>query len=281
MATTKANKRRYRQRAQKQLQVLKRLTEYADDIPAGSSRDGLDELIDGTDDGWEFVRKKAIEVGAENGDWAGYPLPVESAKLCVKPTNSIYANFQGLTLAKPTEGDKPLDGYTWVNSWVQKKNGLRVVIVRDPEGKTTWGFLPSGTVTRRFKFVLDTLAASQAWSVPAEFAALARLKTLVTPVAFRYYLLTGTFLETSPRSKIIYMFRKCRPTVAIGPTFDDDTRVLTTLCLHPIGYYEETYAGSMVPTDDVIAHLLLMRGDEHKYWAHANQHSPDSAEAGL
>jgi hypothetical protein len=37
----------------------------------------------------------------------------------------------------------------------------------------------------------------------------------------------------------------------------------------------------MTPTDDVIAHLLLMRGDEAEYWGQANQHRPESPEAGL
>lgn len=37
----------------------------------------------------------------------------------------------------------------------------------------------------------------------------------------------------------------------------------------------------MVPTDDVIAHLLLMRGDERLFWRRANQHHPLDPESGL
>lgn len=37
----------------------------------------------------------------------------------------------------------------------------------------------------------------------------------------------------------------------------------------------------MTPTDDVIAHLTLMRGDEPMFWRRANQHGPDRPEAGL
>jgi len=37
----------------------------------------------------------------------------------------------------------------------------------------------------------------------------------------------------------------------------------------------------MVPTDDVIAHLMLMRADEHGFWKRANQHPLDRLEAGL
>jgi hypothetical protein len=37
----------------------------------------------------------------------------------------------------------------------------------------------------------------------------------------------------------------------------------------------------MVPTDDVIAHLMLMRGDEHMFWRRCNQHQPWTKEAGV
>ena len=42
-----------------------------------------------------------------------------------------------------------------------------------------------------------------------------------------------------------------------------------------IGYYGNTWAGVMCPTDEVIAHLLMMRGSEEKFWANANQHPID------
>jgi hypothetical protein len=42
--------------------------------------------------------------------------------------------------------------------------------------------------------------------------------------------------------------------------------------MHPIGYYRGTWAGAMAPTDDVIAHLMMMRADEHMYWRRAKQH---------
>jgi hypothetical protein len=37
----------------------------------------------------------------------------------------------------------------------------------------------------------------------------------------------------------------------------------------------------MCPTDDVIAHLALMRGDEAMFWRRCNQHPPYRPEAGL
>jgi hypothetical protein len=37
----------------------------------------------------------------------------------------------------------------------------------------------------------------------------------------------------------------------------------------------------MCPTDDVIAHLQLMRGDERMFWKRSNQHPSWRPEAGL
>jgi hypothetical protein len=101
---------------------------------------------------------------------------------------------------------------------------------------------------------------------------------------FRQYMLTGMFLEKSKRSGVIYMFRRLKPTVAIAasPGIESDhMRILACLCAHPIAYYAGSWAGAMVPTDDVIAHLAMMRGDERMFWARCNQHPPHRPEAGL
>jgi len=97
---------------------------------------------------------------------------------------------------------------------------------------------------------------------------------------FELYQLTGNFAEISKRSGVLYMFRKGRPTIAIRQT-EEDSNVLCALCLHLIGYYAGTWAGVMCPTDEVIAHLLMMRGSEEKYWANANQQPVDHPAAGV
>lgn len=58
-------------------------------------------------------------------------------------------------------------------------------------------------------------------------------------------------------------------------------RILCCLCMRPIAYYADSWAGAMCPTDDVIAHLALMRGDEAMFWRRCNQHPPYRPEAGL
>ena len=42
-----------------------------------------------------------------------------------------------------------------------------------------------------------------------------------------------------------------------------------------------SWAGAMCPTDDVLAHLMLMRGDEAMFWRRANQHAAIDPLAGL
>ena len=258
---------------------LAKLAIIADKLNDGHLIDKQDEMLAGLDDGWEGIRQAIIEIAGKDGEWAGYPLPVEHAELVIEPRHPLQT-LQGATLGdKPPEADDPADTRKVVNHW-RDRRGWNVYIMQDENGRATGGVVPCNVATARAEFILETLGASQAWSVRAEFTAMARLKTLVSTAAFRYYILTGTFLETSQRSRVTYLFRKGRPTLALASR-DNYTRVLAALCLHPIGYYKNTYAGSMVPTDDLIAHLVMMRGDERKYWAKCNQHDPKMPEAGV
>jgi hypothetical protein len=128
--------------------------------------------------------------------------------------------------------------------------------------------------------LLDKLDCADAWGIEQEGNAVQTLGTLLRHRVFKQYLLTGMFMETSARSGVHYLFRRLRPTVAIS-TRTGDARVLAALCMHPIGYYEGTWSGAMTPTDDVIAHLMLMRGDERLFWSRCNQHPAWSPLAGI
>ncbi|MFZ4776364.1 MAG: hypothetical protein ACOYM3_13410, partial [Terrimicrobiaceae bacterium] len=110
--------------------------------------------------------------------------------------------------------------------------------------------------------------------------ALQKLATLITRDLFELYSLTGHFAEVSKRSHLTYLFRRGKPTIAIHQD-EGGGYPLCALCLHPIGYYGDTWAGVMCPTDEVIAHLLMMRGSEEKFWANANQHPVDHPNAGV
>ncbi|MDE3115788.1 MAG: hypothetical protein KGL26_09340 [Pseudomonadota bacterium] len=129
---------------------------------------------------------------------------------------------------------------------------------------------------------LNALSVADAWGMDQERRALRALSKLIRPRQMRQYLLTGTFAERSPRSDLTYLFRRLRPTLVISCHGKDEVvRMLCALCMHPIGYYQRSWAGAMVPTDDVIAHLMLMRGDEVMLWRRANQHPLFRHEAGV
>lgn len=134
----------------------------------------------------------------------------------------------------------------------------------------------------RWHMLQGTLDAGwKAWSAEAEYRALDTLQTLVKPHLFALYMTTGILVESSPRSGAVYFFRKGRPTIVMLRSEDGNYRPSVALCLHPLAYYEQTFAGGMCPTDDVIGHLMLMRGDEPMLWRRANQHRLDRLEAGL
>jgi len=140
----------------------------------------------------------------------------------------------------------------------------------------------------RLDLWLTTIGASDAWDLDAEYRARDMLRSMLTERQWRHYDLTGAFFEESPRSRLTYVLRRLRPTIALsdrgrhGPsTPHSRMRCIAVLCLHPIGYYNRSWGGCLVPTDDVIAHLTWIRGDEAGFWKHANQHKPSAPEAGL
>ena len=58
-------------------------------------------------------------------------------------------------------------------------------------------------------------------------------------------------------------------------------RFLAALCLHSHSYYADSFVGSLPPSDDVIAHLLLIRSDEHELWKRSNQKQLDDPTSGI
>lgn len=176
-----------------------------------------------------------------------------------------------------------------VNSWVDMKRNRRVYVMdRGGRRSALVEYLAPDRSMERMTMWLMTIGASDAWELEAEAKAMELLQTMVTERQMRHYLLTGSFLEHSDRSGLTYIFRRLRPTIALTSRRRDGVvsdmnamRCLAVLCMHPIGYYERTWAGCMVPTDDVIAHLTMCRGDEARFWAKSIQHAPHEPEAGL
>jgi hypothetical protein len=244
--------------------------------------------------GNEIVRAFMDAYSDEISEWQGVPVPVPELRLqlcaghplaakVAEAERILYPPEPSARACHDDEGREVL-----VNQWFSRARNVRVYLLRDlATGRTKAVTEPvsPGHSMVRLRFALRTLGAAAAWTLDAEAKALDKLAGLLSEHQIRQYLLTGSFLETSRRSRVTYLFRRLRPTVALTPRHPDprvdSMRCLAVLCLHPVGFYQDTWAGCLTPTDDVIAHLLLVRGDEPGFWRQANQHPAWTPEAGL
>jgi len=209
-------------------------------------------------------------------------MPLEGHRLVIEPKFPRAKELSDLLISKEQRAreaatDKENEGYKVRNRFWSFHRNRWVMIYETPDGKIEWG-LTKGT--HPIARLIETLDCSFAWGIEQEARAVQTLGTLLRHHSFKAYMLTGMFMEKSKRSGLTYLFRRLRPTVVLD-TSRDDIRVRCCLCLHPIGYYEDTWAGAMTPTDDVIAALMLMRGDEPMLWRTSNQHPSWVPEAGI
>jgi hypothetical protein len=235
-------------------------------------------------DNFAALRNGLRRLSAERGEWSGYPMPIEGAPLIVEPRYPKAEEIMaiGRKAVPPEEAAELAELAKQVRSrfW---SHHLRSTIItfNDPDGKVRCGIIPGAN---QVPLLIDTLGAADAWGLEQEHHAVQLLGTLLRHRQFKQYLLAGMFMERSDRSGLTYLFRRLRPTIVLTPRGKDggeELRILCALCLHPIAYYEGSWAGAMCPTDDVVAHLALMRGDEPLFWKRANQHPPYRPEAGL
>lgn len=229
-------------------------------------------------DSHAHLRNALRRVAEAKDEWAGIPMPLDGERLVIEPS---YPYAEGLSsIGRRDAGEQDADdGMTLINSWFCSKRKCDIYLMRLTDGRIDWGQMPA---IHSLDKQLRTLGCAEAWGIEQESKAVQLLASLLPHRHFKQYMLTGSFLESSKRSGVTYMFRRLRPTVAIAPGRDGrNMRILAALCLHPIGYYEDSWAGSMTPTDDVVAHLTLMRGDEAMFWRRANQHPAWRPEAGL
>lgn len=229
------------------------------------------------------LRYALAEVAKNKDEWAGIPMPIDDFPLVVEPSYKFAELFAKLG-QKPESGK--YEGWKVRNSWYSSHKRSDIVVVEKPDGEITWMWKPA---FHSIAMQLGTLGASDVWGIEQEHRALELLGTMLRHRTFKMYLMTGMFLEKSDRSGVTYLFRRLRPTIAMAanPGFAEDhpnnveMRGLAALCMHPIAYYDTTWAGAMCPTDDVIAHLSMMRGDEKMFWKRCNQHPLYRPEAGL
>lgn len=222
-------------------------------------------------------------ISEDRSEWAGIPMPLTGESLVIDPKYPFHAALSGRMMpsgefsVRACGVDDVVEETTHRNTFwsVRLRSNVSIYSVK---GKIEWFVTPG---VHHFGHDIQTLGCSDAWTIESELHAMSTLHSLVSHRAFRQYFLTGTFLETSKRSRVTYMFRRLRPTVAIGRDKRGELKILCSMCLHPIAYYSGSWAGAMCPTDDVLAHLMLMRGDEKLFWRRANQHAAHTPEAGL
>lgn len=230
-------------------------------------------------DPYAALRADLHQVAQERGDWAGIPIPMNEADglpLVIEPSYPMAEMLMQIGRKKP-KADEPAGDFEIVNSFWSRTWRCEIVMFKDRDGRVRHVKIPNCHAGEK---ILNVLNAEVAWGIEQEAAAVQTLGTLLRHHNFKQYLMTGSFLERSPRSNLMYIFRKLRPTLVMHEK-GEEMRWLCALCLHPIGYYDNSWAGAMCPTDDVIAHLMLMRGDEHMYWKRANQIRMHRPEAGL
>jgi hypothetical protein len=219
-------------------------------------------------------------------DWSGLPIPVPGLSLVLEPRykHKCLEEFRwkecydenGTRHEIPEEPPPQPSEFRRVNSWWSDRYHATIIVLQDKQRRARLGIQPENSLS----FTLRTLEAAVAWPIEAEQKAQTKLASLIPKNLFELYQLTGHFSETSKRSNVTYLFRRGRPTIAMREN-EEIAYWLCALCLHPIGYYGDTWAGVMCPTDEVIAHLLMMRGSEEKFWANANQHPLDHPAAGV
>jgi hypothetical protein len=234
------------------------------------------------------LSKYLAEKNLGQQDWSGLPVPVMGLNLVLEPRykHKCLSDFQWKEFYDQEGIRHPIDEpaqqeaseFSTVNSWWNSQYKVTIVVVKDKLGRAQSRVLFEDK--DKLSITLRTLEAAAAWPVDAEQKAQKKLAGLIPAELFELYLLTGHFLETSSRSQLTYLFRKGRPTIVLREV-EEGWYGLCALCLHPIGYYGDTWAGVMCPTDEVIAHLLMMRGSEEKFWANANQHPLDHPAAGV
>jgi hypothetical protein len=232
------------------------------------------ELLE-TFDKFAGLRNALASLGDDRQQWAGIPMPLSDLELVIHPKYPLATELMAIGKEERESDDE--DTLATFRNEFWSARWRTTVVVYEQHGKVRH-FLahPANQMSE----MLSTLDASVAWGIEQEARALHLLATLVRHHTFKHYLMTGMFLERSERSGVTYLFRKLRPTVALKEQ-KGRMVILACLCGHPIAYYAGSWAGAMCPTDDVIAALAMMRGDEHLFWKRSNQHHPSRPQAGV
>lgn len=227
----------------------------------------------------DTIRQGLARYSRHKGEWAGVPMPVEGMRMVIHPSYPFATGLGDVFMPKEEAGEGDALGSPDAevrNVFLSARYGCYVSVCRE---KSEYFVVFSRKNTG--PMLMNTLGAARAWDFEAELRAMETLKRHVTEWQYQLYVMTGMFLESSHKSGVIYLFRRLKPTVAMSGKGEEGVRILCAMCSHGIGYYADSFAGALVPTDDVISHLLLMRSDEHFFWRISNQHAAWAPEAAL
>jgi hypothetical protein len=214
----------------------------------------------------------------EHGLHAGVMHPISDRYEMVAAPGYFPKAYLKVVKAYERSDDQELEV---VNRWFSESLDSTVLICEDR--KTKKRFV---RVREREFHVINFMygtghIAANIYKIENEERAMQKLKTHLHEKQYASYFLTGQFEEQSKKSGVYYFFRRCRPTIAARSDNDVGWKFLASLCFHPVGYYSNSWCGGLVPSDDIISHLLMMRADEHMYWRKANQHSLRAPQANI
>lgn len=164
------------------------------------------------------------------------------------------------------------------NSWWSARLQKRVIIEECLSTKKIHYIVDEKTYHKSAIYV-NTYIASDVFNFKAEEKAVEKLTAHISKEQINKYKLLGFFLEESKRSKVMYVFRRARPTLALRWIPKLGYKLLASLCFHSVAYYSGSWCGALVPTDDVLSHLIMMRADEHRFWKLSSQHSETHPQA--
>jgi hypothetical protein len=196
---------------------------------------------------------------------------------------SFLSDLQGVKTEEESEWE--LHRY-WQSSSKYKGSFQQVWIWRNKKDGTYRSEIsPFSQSKQRAQMLMTTcMIRAKCNFVESENIARERLLRELDDRQQKQYILTDSFIETG-RSGVLYVLRRNRPTLALRSCRtqgkENEADLLCALCMHPLAYYTGSWAGVMPPSDEILAHLLHIRSDEHRYWKVCNQHRPSSHLSGL
>ena len=172
------------------------------------------------------------------------------------------------------------------NCWLMRRGSSRIAVeIADAppraDGSLRVKFRTArvtGDTGVRLNHLLLTLNYGKRILCESELEAGRKLASLISPEDYECYVVTGA-LSVTGKSGTLYIIRKSRPTLAFAQ--EPRMKALCALCMHPLGYFSSSWMGAMPPTDEVVAHLLMIRSDEHYFWRKANQIPFDEPNSGV